>query len=127
MSSTYTPGVLIRKPTFILWGLFVLLALAAVCLGVLLSLAGGLVWTTGLFESWLNLPPTSMLVASLGVAIIGTVLVAQSRIVAAIRAIGRAPSEMLRDHLAGADLDEDDDDSDEVAVPAPVAKRARRG
>jgi hypothetical protein len=110
--------------------LFVIVSVAAVLL-----VGGGLVWMTGTVETWLDLPPMSMLIAVLGLSIIATVLIAQSRIMTAIHDTRWGPFDVLREHSGDddgwddedgdEDDDEDDDGDDDGDGEAPVAGRPR--
>lgn len=103
-------------------GLGGVLFMMSVCVAVVLLTAGGLVWMTSALETWLDLPPMSMLIAVLGVAIIVTVLLAQGRIVNAIHDTRRDPFDMLREHLQREwDAEQGDDDDHE-----PVESRTHR-
>ena len=66
----------------------------------------------------------SMLIAVLGVSLIATVLVAQGRIVTAIRDMRWGPFDVLRQHLEREEEEDDEDDDDDGK--APVARRGRR-
>jgi hypothetical protein len=98
-------------------GLTVLVLIVSV---VVLVLGGGLAWLTGAVETWLDLPPMSMLIAVLGLSIIVTVFIVQGRIVNAIHDVRWGPFEILREHLERGNDHWDDDDDD-----APVVGRRR--
>ncbi|MCX4247126.1 hypothetical protein [Paraliomyxa miuraensis] len=100
----------------------VLIGLVLIVVGsiaVVLLVGGGLVWVTGAVETWLDLPPMSMLIAVLGLSLIATVLIAQSRIVTALHDTRWGPFDLLRD------LERDDDWDDDGDEP-PVATRGRQ-
>ena len=96
------------KPASIAGGLAGFLLLVTVCVAVLLLASGLLVWGTRFAETWLGLPAMSILGAFLGLSLVVTVLVAQGRIVTAIREHWD-PFRTLADHVEWDGIDEDDE------------------